>query len=170
MNGFSIREENPSTSLEKDVAEILSTEYQFDSGSGEPALVEFVGNNDNTTLNHPVGEDHQHHGVRGFFKRLGCDLVKGTQIVTKGVKSGFDRVRNFFSRNKETPVEKEAEKEVENEKEVEITNPERVEISSTTTTTTEALPDENEISGDPQIDVRILGGRDPTLQPVLYNF
>lgn len=91
------------------------------SSDEEIAFVEFMGNNDNYTLD-SNDDGHSHGGVGGFFKRLGCDIVKGTQIVSKSVsegkvwnsvKKGFEKVKNFFSKKKvEEPVPETEAKEV----------------------------------------------------------
>lgn len=130
----------------------------IESGDGEPALVQFVGNNDNSTVHDH--SDHSHGGgVGGFFKRLGCDIVKGTQIVSKSVsdgkvwnsvKKGYEKVKNFFSK-KEL---------VETEKEVPVFKPTETVIVGSST---ETLPEDNDsapIDPVPDIDVRILGERE----------
>lgn len=124
------------------------------TGDGEPAIVQFVGNNDNYTVHDH--SDHSHGGgVGGFFTRLRCDIVKGTQIVSKSVtegkvwnsvKKGYENVKNFFSRKQP----------VASEKEVPVIPTESVFVGSST----EKLPEDNDISPIdpvPDIDVRILG-------------
>lgn len=154
------------------------------SDSGEPALVQFIGNNDNTTTT-TTTVDKELHGVTGFFKKLGCDLVRGTQIVSKSVtetkvwgsvKKGYERLKNLFSKKETpTPVEEEVEK-IEPNINVEGRNnqTETVIVSTEAPAPVMVIDTDNEISDpEPEIDVRILGGSGRVtnnLEPVVYKF
>lgn len=174
VQGYSVLNVTEEVAVKSDLTKIGSSE----SSSEEPALVQFIGNNDNSTTDKP--SDTKPHSIGGFFKKLGADLVRGTEIVRKSVsetnvwssvKKGYERLKNLFSRNKvEVVEEKEAVKEVEPVIKVGVNTTEPI------VTSTEApLDNDNEIDGDdpaPEIDVRILGdsGAATGLEPVVYKF
>lgn len=136
-NGFTIRNE---TSLEDEEAAIMSAEQDYGSyDSGESAIVQLIGNNDENQ-NEAPREEYHHHGVGGFFRRLGCDIWKGTQIVTKSVKNGYSSVKKFFSRRKEY----EAEPEKGPGKELEVNKIDTVVVSASSTESI-AVPQTTEI-------------------------
>lgn len=173
VQGYSVLNVTEEVAVKSDLTKIGSSE----SSSEEPALVQFIGNNDNSTTDRP--SDTKPHSIEGFFKKLGADLVRGTEIVRKSVsetnvwssvKKGYERLKNLFSRNKVVVEEKEAVKEVEPVINVGVNTTEPI------VTSTEApLDNDNEIDGDdpaPEIDVRILGdsGAATGLEPVVYKF
>lgn len=174
VQGYSVLNVTEEVAVKSDLTKIGNSE----SSSEEPALVQFIGNNDNSTTDRP--SDTKPHSIGGFFKKLGADLVRGTEIVRKSVsetnvwssvKKGYERLKNLFSRNKvEVVEEKEAVKEVEPVINVGVNTTEPI------VTSTEApLDNDNEIDGDdpaPEIDVRILGdsGAATGLEPVVYKF
>lgn len=162
----------------------VSSEYFYDSG--EPALVHFAGNNDNITVkDQPNDEDHHRPSVTGFLKQLGSDIVKGTKVVAKSVSesvsNGFKKLKNFFSGKKSEPEEPILEKELT------VTEPSVPTVffstepavnipsytSPTPTSTTDTTVVDNEVPTDdlePEIDVRILGGRiNKEKDQVVYN-
>lgn len=173
VQGYSVRNVTEEVAVKSDLTKIGSSE----SSSEEPALVQFIGNNDNTTTDKP--SDVKPQSIGGFFKKLGADLVRGTEIVRKSVsetkawssvKNGFERLKNLFSRNKEVVEEKEAVKDLKPLINMGVNTTEPI-VTSTET----PLDNDNEIDGDdpaPEIDVRILGGSGAAtgLEPVVYKF
>lgn len=129
----------------------------------EPSLVYFASEN---ATRDDVALVREKRGVKGFFKQLGCDIAKGTQIVGEGVseagslwksiKKGFSLFKNLFKK-KEEPTSPAIIEEIVTPLEP---DPPITEIVETSSTSTAAPITENEVNElpDADIDVRIGDG------------
>lgn len=94
--------------IPKDSPSVNEQELNGTISSDEPSLVYFASEN---ATRDDLALVREKRGVKGFFKQLGCDIAKGTQIVGEGVseagslwksiKKGYAYLKNIFRRNEE---------------------------------------------------------------------
>lgn len=194
------------SALAYSVPPVHEIQYGEDHQSQQPMLTKSVYEEDRSSYpptEIPTENEEDTTSRRGlghFFKKLGCDIARGTKTVTKKVaegevwrtvKSGYELVKSFFGGKKmkqEQPEVKVEEKEI----------PAVVTEEFSPTTTKKDLEEETEspstlppitttkrpfvdieyaptyfpdVDASPEIDIRFLGGADRDIkEPVLVGF